>query len=536
MSEAIAEIPPTTTAVGATPRQSVSETPYGEFQSILSPDGDRFERAEAPLCFADTNLDQLFTSVCAGFEHYNLLPIFQSEPLTPEVVRFRQAIGKDLESPAVAKVVRSYTAEWKAIEEHLKRMEKMSYPLQQQRVFLDVVNRYCVALTTFARQMQRISVTSPGLWSLGQFLQSLVNSRTFLALRAEMQAIDTSLSALTYGLLIGDGAVTVQLPPRACDYGAEVAGTFDRFRQGNVKSYDFRLTDYFDMNHLEAGILGNVAKLYPEPFARLGDFYAKHRDFADARLVRFSREVQFFLSYQAFIKPLTVAGLNICYPDVVTDTKTVFADDTYDLPLAGKLVGNASRVVTNTFEMHGDERIFVVSGPNQGGKTTFARTFGQLNYLARLGLPVAGSRAQLFFYDHILTHFEKQESIHNHRGKLEDDLVRVHDILKQATPASVVILNEIFSSTTLRDALFLADRILDQLITLDCLVVCVTFMDELSTRGPSVVSMVSTVSPDNPSERTFRVERKKADGRAYAVSIAEKYHVTYEALNMRLPL
>jgi len=160
--------------------------------------------------------------------------------------------------------------------------------------------------------------------------------------------------------------------------------------------------------------------------------------------------------------------------------------------------------------------------------------FGQLHHLASLGLPVPGFDAAIYLPDRLFTHFEREEDLTTLRGKFEDELVRLHEILQVATDRSVLIMNESFSSTSLQDALWVGQRVLKRVIERDMICVCVTFIDELASLGESVVSMMSLVDPDDPARRTFEVVRKPADGLAYAIALAEKHGVSYAQLKARL--
>lgn len=507
------------------------------FSSILFPRVENIikkEAATAPDFFVDLNLDQIVAAITTGKEEYNLPPFFYVSLNDIETITYRNEIMQDLEDASVIEPIKAFAQDMRIMREHLKQSEKLYYNYQKEWLFLDAVEIYCNAVSILAQELSHCDLTSAGCSSLRNYLTSYTQSSPFTSLLQETTQLKADLSAVQYCMRIKGATIEVQKYESQADYSASVEKTFEKFKRGAVKDYKAKFSEWPNMNHVEAQVLDFVAQLNPELFRRLDDYCVKHSDYLDDTIAIFDREVQFYVAYLGYVAVFKQAGLTFCYPKVSDQTKTVIADECFDLALTYKLIHDKSSVVCNDFYLSGPERIFVVSGPNNGGKTTFARTFGQLHYMASLGCPVAGRQAQLFHFDRLFAHFEREENIKNLRGKLQDDLVRIHSILEKASPNSIVIMNEIFTSTTSQDALFLSKYVLEEIIKRDLLCVCVTFLDELSSMSEKTVSVVSTIVPENPTLRTYKLVRKPSDGLAYALSLAEKYRLTYALLQERL--
>src|SRR6266508_2367648 len=446
------------------------------FHSILfdRPEDGADERAE-PAFFSDLNLDQVVESITASRADYDLKPFFYTPLPDVDAVGYRHAVLRDLEKDAVFEAVRAFAQQMRSMREHLAQADKLHYRYQKERWFLDAVGIYCQAVGALADELAVLDLESSGLVGFRDHVAGYTRSEAFTGLASQAQALDDALATVRYSIHIKGNRVRGDRYQDQADYSQEVERTFAKFQQGAVRDYRAKLPDWLDMNHVEAQVLDLVAQLHPGVFGTLDDFCARHREYLDPTVGAFDREVQFYVAYLEYIERFKPAGLTFCYPRVSGESKETYAVGAFDIALANKLIGQSASVVCNDFSMQGPGRVLVVTGPNQGGKTTFARMFGQLHYLTSLGCPVPGLQAALFLPDRIFTHIER-----------------------------------------------------------DLLAVYVTFVDELASLGEHTVSMVSTVVPDNPAMRTYKIVRQPADGLAYAAAIAEKYGLTYERLRRRI--
>jgi len=487
-----------------------------------------------PAFFSDLNLDQLVEGITKDKGDYRLAPFFFSPLEDVDAILYRQEVFRDLEEKSLREHIQKFARQMIILRRHLGVAKERNDEHNKMGWHLEAALVYCEAVHGLVESLSNAALESQGLNACLKQFKDYVNSEAFKQFEQATQGRKSELSSVQYNVIIRGNWVRVLKYDREKDYSHEVEKFFAKFKEGEVKDFRVDLSPSSGMNHIEGKILELVAKLFPKEFERLEAYYQQYETFLDDAIAAFDREIQFYLVYHAFMDRIQASGLSFCYPEMVAESKTIHANDTFDLALAEHHRREDVPIVCNDFHLQGNERIIVVSGPNQGGKTTFARMFAQLHYLACLGCPVPGSEAKLFVFDQLFTHFEREEKIENLRGKLKDDLVRIHKIIEDATQNSIIIMNEIFTSTALEDALFLSERVLRKIIELDALGVCVTFIDELSTLGEQTVSMVSTVDADNPAERTFKIIRKPADGRAYAIHVAKLHQLTQDQIKERM--
>ncbi|MEL7656490.1 MAG: DNA mismatch repair protein MutS, partial [Bacillota bacterium] len=320
----------------------------------------------------DLNLDQIINAITISKQDYNLEPFFSMPLSDVQAIHYRHEVFQDLENPSILQSIKIFSDGMRNLRDHLNQVEKLYYEMQKESWFLDAVDVYCRAVIELANDLGSFALKSRGLSSLREYLISYIESSQFLTLNSELDELKAELSSVKYLLLIQGNTIKVKTYNAESDYSADVEETFKKFQQSAAKDHSVKFSDRAEMNHVEAKILEFVAQLYPAIFRKLDGFCRKYINFIDDKIGTFDREVQFYIAYLDYLESFKFNGLKFCYPLISVSSKAVYAYESFDLALAGKLQNEDSPVICNDFFLKGKERIIIVSGPNQGGKTTFA--------------------------------------------------------------------------------------------------------------------------------------------------------------------
>ena len=288
--------------------------------------------------------------------------------------------------------------------------------------------------------------------------------------------------------------------------------------------FSFSAVNNVQLSPLEELLLEAMKARNPEIFEELEAFCEENRYLDFNKLIDLRDEILFFTGYIEFVKKYEEAGFSFSFSKITGGN--ICARGMYDISLAVRL-GSADSVVANDIEIEKGD-IFIVSGSNQGGKTTFLRSFGQCAFLASQGLPVPAESFSAPFWGMIATHFNRAEQAG--KSRLEDEIERIKNILSHARENSLVLFNECFVGTRRGDAVLLSEKVFAKLFELGATGGFVTHFFELPMRDSLLVSFVADVADDGTERRTYRILKKSPDGLAHAHSIAAACGATYEQL------
>ena len=506
--------------------------------SILFRPGDTTDREAlevTPSFAVDLHLDEVAAALAPERAGSGSRPLSFTRLRDPDAIAFRHEVFRDLESPSLRGALTDFAARMHTVDDHMTHAAGIAHPPERQRWQLEAAVAYRAAVVGVADALEHASPASRGLVAACAALRAYVASDAFATLVGDTSRLLGELAGVTYRLRIHENRVIVGRHDGEPDYGAEVLATFARFRRSSVpEPVPVDVFRTVDMNLVEVGILDRIRRLHPAVFRALEAFSERHEAFLDPAVATFVHELRFYLAWLDLIQPLQDAGLPFCYPELSTTDTAVEARDLFDLALALRRDPAGDGIVTNDLELSAAERLLVITGPNQGGKTTFARAIGQLHHLTAIGVPVPGSRARLGLGNAVHTMFAQAEDPLDLTGRLEAELTRARSILDALRPGDVVIMNESFASTTADDSLAIDRAVISEITRRGAVCVVVTFLTELAAVDPAIASLTGVMDPLDPTRPTFRLERRAADPLAHARAVADIHGLGYDAIRERL--
>lgn len=269
----------------------------------------------------------------------------------------------------------------------------------------------------------------------------------------------------------------------------------------------------------------------------VGEYVLDNTDF----LLKLLPEIEFVSRATELMHRLeSKEGCKICMPTLRPMSEKAFSATELYNPRVALAIDD--EIVTNDFTFDENAGIYVLTGPNRGGKSVITVAVGASQALCQLGLPVPAASAEISVCDGIFTHFPEGADDTIDKGRLGEECARLKEIFDEVTPDSMILLDESLSSTGAYEATYIASEILAGFATLRCRGIFSTHLHDLAASISDInarsekhggVRIDTLVAGIEEGRRSFKIYRAKPDGKSYAKDIADKYGLSFENLMAR---
>jgi len=265
------------------------------------------------------------------------------------------------------------------------------------------------------------------------------------------------------------------------------------------KGYSFRIADRDIGGHRA------LSDLRDQAINDVADALARSADHILSFFVMVRAELAFYVGCLNLRQQLAARGQGVAFPvPEAAGTAVLTAEGLYDASLA---LMTDKAVVGNNVGVDG-KRLIIVTGANQGGKSTFLRSIGQAHLMMQAGMFVAAGEYRGTISRSVFTHFKREEDAGMESGKLDEELARLSAIVDAITPGSLLLSNESFAATNEREGSEIGRRVIRALVDEGVTVIAVTHLFDLASgfyreQLPEAVFLRAERLPDG--ERTYRI-------------------------------
>lgn len=226
--------------------------------------------------------------------------------------------------------------------------------------------------------------------------------------------------------------------------------------------------------NINRGLYNTLNDMFKGTLKNLKRYLTGEMQEAVLSLLSIEDELEFILNAVKYVKELKKYGMPLSWPMVSDKTEIARL---YNPLLTDKC--KAGEIVPSAVGFSDEERIFILTGPNSGGKTVYITAIGHAQIMFQLGLPVCAVSAEMKIYRKLLTHFILP-TVKQSESRLVNETSRMKESLEKVDQNTLLLLDETFSSTSAYDAMILAQALIRYLSKIGCNAVYVTHLLDLN--------------------------------------------------------